>query len=93
MCDQIRQLFLEEGSQDYDRGGETGQAEFDPFVKGGDGKLSDAQFYKCVCGLHCPMAVGIGLDDGHDFAAWSQISFDARKIMGECREIDDGVGG
>jgi hypothetical protein len=39
------------------------------------------------------MSVRIGLDDRHDFATGGQVALDAREIMGECREIDGGVGG
>ena len=67
--------------------------ERDPFVEGGDGKLFDALLGKRLSNLNRPVPIGIGLDDGHYFAAGRQVALDAREIMGEGREIDGGVGG
>ena len=91
--DQICQLLVEECSQHDDGSRETGLTECDPFLKRGDGKPSDPLACKGVSNLNGSMPIGIGLDDGHDLAAGREIALDAREIVGECREIDSGVGG
>jgi len=93
VSNQVRYLFLEERSQNDDRGSDACLAKRDSFVEGGDGKLPHALLSKRLSNLNRPMSIRIGLDDRHDFATGGQVALDAREIMGECREIDGGVGG
>ena len=92
MADEFIDVCVEEVDQYEDLGVDPGLSQDDAFVHGGNGQPSHAGLHQRARNLDGAVAIGIGLDDGHEAAVRPEALADLREIIDECGEVDAGVG-
>lgn len=74
--------------EDEDRGGDAARAQLHPFVDRGDSQLVGAGGEHGLSAGDGSVAVGVGLDDGHELHGAGEKRFESAGVAAECGEID-----
>ena len=85
-------LFFADAAEDEDGGGDAGVAEGDAFFEEGDAEAVGAVLHEVMGDGEEAVAVGVGLDDGHDLGA-VDVGADGGEVAGEGVEADFDAGG
>jgi len=91
MGEQFLELLRKERAKHDDRRTDPGLPEGDPLVDREHGDARYALTQQGLGGLDLSMAVGVGFDDRHDFAAGTQHPPKMGQVVGQCSEVDGGA--